>query len=369
MIKVRKRPDGRWEGRFRGPDARFRSVYAKTKGEAEKLLRAALDERDAGLAPTDGRLTTGAYLERWLATSVRMRCKPRTVASYEETVRRYIAPHVGSVPLVKLRPEHVRAMLAALAATSLSPTTQRYAYSVLRIALGRAVKEEVIHRNPAVLVDPPAKARATITPLTLEQTQAFLRSLEGDRLAALYITAIGTGLRQGELLALRWDEDVDLDDAVLRVRSTLERGTRAVAEPKTKESIRNVALPAFVVDALRAHRARQREEKMEHRRTWEEGGFVFTTPTGRPLDGSNVTHALHRSLDRAGLPRQRFHDLRHGHATLSLEAGVPLEVVSRNLGHSSIRTTTDTYVTIRDGRRREAADRLGAAIVGQRTAV
>lgn len=358
---IRKRKDGRFEGRFTGPDGRRHYVLAPTHKETLERLRRAMSEAEVRSKPTDGRLTVAAYLERWLETSVRPRCKPTTTASYAETVRRYITPHLGRIALAKLRPEDVRAMLAALATTNLSPTTQRYAYSVLRIALGRAYKDEVILRNVAEMVDPPAKARVTIEPLSLDDTRAFLSSLAETRLGALYTTAIATGLRQGELLALRWD-DVDLDRSLLRVRHTLERGTRTLTEPKTAGSVRDVPLSEFAVVALRGWATRQKRDRLAAGPAWEEGGLVFTTPRGRPLDGVNVTHDLQATLERAGLRRQRFHDLRHLNATLMLDAGVPIEVVSRNLGHSSIRTTVDTYGHITDERRRAAAERLDSVL-------
>lgn len=197
-------------------------------------------------------------------------------------------------------------------------------------------------RNVAVLVDPPAMARVELHPLTADEARRFLASVAGDRLGPLYTVAVATGARQGELLALRWDA-VDLDGGTLAVLGTLRRGTSDVAEPKTERSKRTLVLSAIAIAALRAQRVRQVEERLAAGRRWHDEGFVFTTSTGGPLDSRNVTQSLQHALARAGLPQQRFHDLRHAYATLMLEAGEELAVVSRSLGHSNLSTTADVY--------------------------
>lgn len=219
-----------WEARYVGADGRRHSVYRKTKGAAQEALRAALSARDHGIPPVGLKLKTADYLEEWIETSVRQRCRPRTADSYADTVRRYLIPAIGRVPLAKLQPEQIRRMLADLRARgTLSVTTVRYVRSVLRTALGQALREGKVVRNVATLVDPPAKTQRELRPLTREQVRTFLAGVAGDRLEALYVTALGTGLRQGELLALRW-QDVDLERGELTVRHTLQRFTRAGAD-------------------------------------------------------------------------------------------------------------------------------------------
>ena len=166
----------------------------------------------------------------------------------------------------------------------------------------------------------------------------LLQSIEGDRLEALYVAAIGLGLRQGELLGLRWS-DLDLDSGTLTVRSSLSRETRILAEPKTERSRRTLRIPGAVNDALRDHRRRQLEDRIAAGSRWVENDYVFTTHQGRPLMARNVLRYLHARLAEADLPRQRFHDLRHCYATLMLEDGEELAVVSRSLGHSQLATT------------------------------
>jgi integrase len=270
-------------------------------------------------------------------------------------VNAYIVPSLGRIPLAKLEPEHVAAMLAQLRGTrgALSATTIRYVYAVFRIALGRAVKQGKVRRNVCTLIDPPARRRHELRPLTREQVRGLLDGIRGDRLEALYVAALGTGLRQGELLALRW-QDVDLEAGYLIVRHTLQRGTREFAEPKTQHSRRTVRLPMTVRQVLSEHRSRQAVVPMS--------GLIFTTAKGTPLDSRNVTRYLQRHLARLGLPAQRFHDLRHAFATLALESGADLHDVARGLGHTTIRTTADTYGHFTDAMAQRLADRLDEAL-------
>lgn len=366
---IRKRSDGRWEGRYVGPDGRKHSVYARKEGDVRRLLREAVAQSDAGLAPVSHRLTVAAYLDRWLADSVEPRLRPRTVDSYRETCRRYIAPAIGGVAVAKLERAHIQRMVADLTARGdLSPTTVRYAYSVLRIALGRAVKDGVVHRNVAELVDPPRKSTVEMRPLTGEQVRHFLDATADDRFGPLYALAVATGMRQGELLALRWD-DVDLEARTLDVRHSLQRRSRVLAEPKTQRGRRRLVLGESALDALRTQASRQRRARIAAGRSWHDEGLIFTTGEGRPLDGANVTHGLQVALERLGLPRQRFHDLRHAHATLMLEAGEELAVISRTLGHADLSTTADIYSHLTRAMQERSAARMDSILAPRRAVV
>lgn len=210
------------------------------------------------------------------------------------------------------------------------------------LVLGLIVGVSALIGSFAGPVDLPTRVNHEISPLTGDQVTTFLDATDGVRLGALYITAIGTGLRQGELLALRWS-DVDLDSGLLAVRYTLQIPTRDLAEPKTDRARRTLRLPGAVVDGLRAHRTRQLSERIAAGSRWVDLDYVFATRQGRPLMARNVLRDLHRYLKAAGLPRQRFHDLRHAYATLLLEDGEELGVISRTLGHSQISTTADVY--------------------------
>jgi len=216
---------------------------------------------------------------------------------------------------------------------------------VLHKALDQAVSDGLIPRNAAKGVKVPQAKRKEIRPLTPEQSKALLEAARGDRLEALYVLAHNTGLRQGELLALKW-EDVELEDAVLRVRRTLTRtgGKVDVGPPKTNKSRRSIGLTTSAVEALRDHLVRQLEEMEEMGSLYHPGGLVFANESGGIINPSNLRNrSFTRLLERAGLPKIRFHDLRHTCATLLLTKNVNPKIVSEMLGHSSISITLDTY--------------------------
>lgn len=236
---------------------------------------------------------------------------------------------------------------------------------MLRDALNCALRWGFIQRNAATLVDPPRISRTEVRPLTREQTRQFLDAVAGDRFESLYLVAIATGLRQGELLGLQWN-DVDLNGGTVRVRHSLQRvtGTLTLVEPKTERSRRTVKLPAIALSALHAQRRRQAEARLLAGSRWRDSGFVFATTIGTPLDATNVTHAFRRALLKAGLPRQRFHDLRHTAASLLLLQGVHPRVVMDVLGHSQISLTMNTYAHVMPALQHEAADRMDSVLRG-----
>ncbi len=367
-----QRKDGRWEAAMTlatvdGKPKR-KSFYGRTKAEAMRQMRAAQREHEAGLPVHVGRQTVRQYMDHWLAEVVKPSVRPGTYASYASYVRLHINPNLGHHQLAKLTPQHVQAFLNSRTEAGLSPRTVQYIRAILRRALGQAMKWGLVARNVATLVDPPRSRRSEVRPLTPDQARLFLEAVRGDRLEALYVVAVALGLRQGEVLGVRW-EDVDLEAGNLRVRHALQRvgGKLQLVEPKTERSRRTVDLPAPAIDALRAHRDRQAFERSFAADRWQEWGLVFTGPKGTPLDGTAVTKRLQRILAASGLPRQRFHDLRHCCASLLLAQNVPARVVMEILGHSQITLTMNTYSHVMPTAQREAAA-LMARILGDQAA-
>jgi integrase len=236
---------------------------------------------------------------------------------------------------------------------------------VLRRALVTAERWGMVTRNVAKLVGTPRVDRHEITPLTPEQAKVLIESAADDRHRALYVTALGTGLRQGELLALRW-EDVDLDAGTLRVRHGLANvdGKLTLQAPKTDRSRRSLVLPEAVTVALRAHRTRQLMDWLAAGSRWVDSGHVFASMRGTPYHAATVTRAFQAALTRAGLPRVRFHDLRHSAATFLLAQGFTLEDVKNMLGHSTIVLTSNTYGHVLEQRKRELARGMDAVLGG-----
>jgi integrase len=225
--------------------------------------------------------------------------------------------------------------------------------------LGQALKWDLVVRHIATLTEPPHSVRTPVEPLNATQVAQLLAATKDDRLGPLIHVAIATGLRQGELLGLRW-EDVDLAQGTLRVRHAMQRidGVPTFIEPKTQRSRRVVALPPSAVAALTVQHDRQVFVRQAAGAAWQEWHLVFASAVGTPLNPSNVTHHLQAVLAEAGLPRQRFHDLRHCCASLLLTQNVPARVVMEQLGHSQIALTMNTYSHVMPAMQREAADRM-----------
>ncbi len=358
---ITQRADGRWEARISLPAGKRKTLYGKTRKDVRDKLAAAQRDLANGLTPANNRQQLGPFLDQWLETVVRPTLRPRTYESYQSLARVHIKPALGHRPLAKLEPQELQAFLNAKHTSGLSASTVKYIHAVLHRALGQAVRWGTIPRNAAALVTPPRVVHAEVKVWNPDEAAAFLDAISGHRLEALYSVALAVGLRQGEALGLRWDE-VDLTRATLTVKHQLQRldGEFRLVETKTARSRRTVALPAFAVDTLRAHRARQLEDRLLAGSDWrgDEWGLVFMTMRGTPLDAKNVTHRFQDLLSRLGIARMRFHDLRHACASLMLAQGEHPRVVMETLGHSQISMTMNTYSHVTPSLQRDAADRM-----------
>jgi integrase len=316
---------------FTGPNGRPARKYlnARTAKDARAKLAGAQRALEDGRSIIGDKLTVGRYMGQWLEAT-RPKVRATTWHGYAAIVARHIDPAIGGIPLTRLTPVQVDAMLRELLDAGKAPRTVLQVRAILRRALGQAVRWGLVGRNVATLVDPPRVERFEISPLTPEEARAFLLHVHGDRLEALYLAAIATGLRQGELFGLRWP-DLDLKAGTLAVRHALQRlgGDVKLVEPKTTRSRRTLRLPASEAVALREHRRRQLEERIAAGPAWEGEAWdlVFANTIGGPLDSRNVMQRFQRTLAAAGLRRLRFHDLRHSAATLLLLQGVPARVV------------------------------------------
>jgi integrase len=296
---------------------------------------AACADADKGLVYDAGKLAVGEYLKLWLSDSVRDTVRQRTYEGYEHMVERHISPALGCVKLSNLTPTHVRGLYREKLDAGLSPRTVRYAHTTLNKALSQAVADGLIPRNAAASVKRPQPRKTEIRPLDTEQVRTLLETVSGDRLEALYVVAVTAGLREGELLALRW-EDVDLEAGRIRVRRTAsEARTGLVYEMPKRSRPAQVRLGQKATQSLRAHRKRQLEERMEKAGLWEDHGLVFSSEVGTPLGARNLQRGFKIRLKRAGLPDIRFHDLRHTCATVLLGQGVNPKFVQELLQRCS----------------------------------
>ena len=345
-----------------------------TKKAAQQAARLAEQMVADGSYIEPTRQTLAEYLTTEWLPAVRSQVRPTTWGHYEGNVRRHVIPRIGGLLLNRVSATDLEALYADLlkggrtdGSGGLSPRSVGHVHRVLRKALADAVRVGKLNRNAAALARPPSVPHQEMLVWSPEQLRQFIGHLQRtqNRLLALWLLAATTGLRRGEILGLRW-QDVDLDAGRVNIVQTLTVADRVVrfGEPKTARGRRSLALDGVTVRALRVHRKQQAEERLAWGPVWQDVGLVFTREDGRHIDPYWPTHALHRLAREAGLPRIRFHDLRHSYATAALAAGISPKVVSDRLGHATISLTLDTYSHVLPAHDQEAADRVAALIVG-----
>jgi integrase len=368
------RKDGRYAGHFTLANGKRRTVYGKSPAEVRAKLKAELKKIEDGLdvgAPTQ---TLAAFLASWLEDSAQ-RVRPKTLRTYGDLLRLHVVPELGAIRLDRLSAQQVAGLLRAKHAGGLSAKTVAHIRATLRAALNQAVRWRLIAHNPAAAVDPPRIPHKPVRVLTPDEARLVLATAaqpyrptpksepRHDRHEALWVVALSLGLRQAEVLGLRW-QDIDLEAGTLRVAHALNRidGTLTLTEPKTERSRRTLPISRRVKDSLTAHRDRQAFARAAAGEAWQERGFVFASAIGTPLQPRNVLRDWYKLLKRAGLPRRPFHATRHTFASLLIDDGMPLRVVMELLGHSQISTTANIYGHVFNEALREAADAMDRAL-------
>ena len=290
-------------------------------------------------------------------------------------IRHHLAPALAHLPLQDLRPDHIQRLYNQTIDKGLSPGTVHGIHVVLRAALKQAVRLGLVIHNVTDAVTLPRSQPRKISPMTLAQVRHLLSVAKQDRLFPVVFLALGTDMRRGELLALRW-QDVNLDTGVLHVRQAFAlvwmhnpdkaaRKTRLLLqEPKTEHSRRAIPIPESIIDEMRHHKARQAQGKLLMGQAYQDDGLVFAEPDGRPIFPGTLTRRFKRLLGQAGLSPMRWHDIRHSFATLLLEQGEHPKTVQVILGHSKVSTTLDTYSHVSLDLEKRAAARLNASLQG-----
>lgn len=356
---TRCKSDGLYMARYTvqtATGAKRRTIYGKTCGEVSEKLTKAMADRDGGLVYDAGSMTVGEYMSGWLRDSLRGTVRASTVERHEINIRVHIIPTLGRLKLKALTPANVRGLHCEKLDEGLSSATVRKIHSTLHKALAQAVADGLLPRNAAD-VKAPRPAPKEMRPLSEDEARRLLDAAsassanpngEADPFEALYVLAITTGLRRGELLALRW-EDADLERGTLRVGRSLtrEKGRYLMGDTKTKKGRRRVNLTPRTVTALKAHRKRQLEERVRYAGLHEDRGLIFATQTGAIVSPENlVKRSFKPLLKRAGLPEIRFHDLRHTCATTLLGRSVHSKLVQELPGHATVaRPSTPTLTT------------------------
>lgn len=373
--QIRKRKESWAVVLYLGIDPRTKKkVYKwfshKTRHEAEAHLTQLLAQVQAGGGIPPTRLRLGEFLEQWLHDYAESHVSPTTLRTYQDIVRVHVIPALGHVPLSRLSPHSIQRYLSEkLREGRLSPTTLQHHYRILHEALGHAVRWGSLVRNPCELVDNPKRRHVEMRVLDEEQVRLFLAEAKrSSQYYCLYLTAILTGMRQGELLGLRW-KDVDFTLETVSIQQTFYRlGKQALfKEPKTQKSRRTVSLSPVLVEELRRLRNAQGDQRKRFGSAYQDNGLVFCQPNGMPLHGNNINRRdLKQILKRAGVPRIRFHDLRHSHASHLLKQGTNPKVVQERLGHSSPAFTLSVYSHVLPGMQNEAARRLEETLLGRK---
>jgi integrase len=334
--------------------------------DAHKARTARLAELHRGVNTDPSRQPVSEYLTDWLRARSHS-IRPSTQRTYRVLIERAIVPHLGAHLLPKLAPSHIRAWHAAMG-KRFAPATAHQAHVTLSMALGDAVDDGALSRNVARLVPAPTIPAAERVVWTLDQAAAFLAAAERDEWGPLWRVALLTGLRCGELRALTW-EDVDLSARTLTVRRTVtvdERGHAMIGPAKSAASIATVELDASCVTALRRQKQRCRELQLAAR-SWDAGGYVFVRPDGQPLAKTTMQRRLRLLCEASGVPVVGMHALRHACGTLLYDQTHDLKVVQQRLRHANVRITGDLYVHEIQGRSRDAAEGLAAALAAVAT--
>lgn len=352
---ILQRRDGRWQVSLQVNGVR-RTVYATTERKARAKLRNLQRQADSDGQLTDGgRRTVSDLVEAWLSSASNL--KPTTKEQYRLFFDTYALAPFGDVRLEKVSPNALQRLYA-----SLSPAVGLRVHRVLHRAFAVAVLWRWLPSNPCDSVLKPTYKANRPTLWTREELDAFLSATEGDWLHPLWVLLLGTGCRLGEALALRWDS-VGRGVAVT-IDGTLHRldGDWVVGEPKTPSAVRTVMLPAAVTDALQRQKAQQDAWKDAAGCNWHDNGLVFTGKTGKPLFASTPQHAMKRTCARLDLPPVTPHGLRHLHASLLLDEGVPVTAVSTRLGHANANVTMKIYAHALPGQDVRAAQAIGKVL-------
>jgi integrase len=359
---IHKLPNGRWRGQVSHEGHRLSKVF-HTQRECQEWVRKNHNQIEDGMTYTSTKLTLGEYMQGWL-TNAKATKRRSTWIHYEQLFRVYITPHLGSMKLKDLRTDKIQGFYNSLLEKDVGVYTIRKIHAILHSALQQAVKTGSINRNPADFSDPPQKPIQEMAILNENQVSQMLVTAKGHRWEALYQLAIVTGMRESELLGLKWI-DLDWIRHTLKIERQLQRPTGNGVEfipPKTRYGKRSIALGQQTIQVLRAHYERQQAERLAAGETWVEYGLIFTTSNGTPIHQRNLQRDFKALIRQAGLPPIRFHDLRHTAASLMMNHDVPVIVVSRRLGHARASITMDVYGHLIPSMQTEAAELMDGLV-------
>jgi integrase len=333
--------------------------YFKTQKEANTWRLKAIEQRRQGLDFAASKVKLEQFLDDWLVVA-KSSVRPNTHYQYAQIVRDHIKPGLGKVLLKDLRPDQVQFLYTSKLKNGVSPRTTQMIHAVIHRALNHALQLGLVVRNVSDSVTRPKVPRKEMQTLEDYEVRRLIEAAESPQMEVMFWVAVTTGLRQGEILGLKWS---DLNGETRRIHIQRQVQRRAgeglvFCEPKSASGRRVIVLGQSIIEKLRSYKNTQEKDRMRMGNKWQENDLIFPSPIGTPLDPSNVVKAYKRSLEKAGLPKLRFHDLRHTAATLMLQEDINPKIVQERLGHSDISLTLNTYSHVLPHMQEEAAEKM-----------
>ncbi|MEH7417384.1 tyrosine-type recombinase/integrase [Neobacillus drentensis] len=333
-----------------------------TKAEAEKALTKVLNEVNEGTFFDPQKVTVSEYFQMWFKerkSSVERTTYNNQLAFYDI----YIAPRMAKLKMDEITPIFLQNYVNDLLEfTTLKPSTIHKLIDVLKVAFKKAVKLKIIKENPAYLVDLPKIKKTEMNVWDIDEVNFFLGQVSNVKRPSQYITAyllaIFTGMRQGEILGLRW-RDIDFENKIIYIRQTLSHDGKELRNAaKTKSSLRSITIPEALIQQLKKERKKCNENKLKHSKVYEDNDLVICTKLGRPVQPSNLIRGFKKDVKKVELPVIRFHDLRHTHATMLISQNINPKIISERLGHARIGITLDIYSHVLPSMQQEVATKL-----------
>lgn len=338
---IHQRDNGTWRAQV-SLDGQRLSFTAKTRRECQNWLKKTLEQIDDGLSFTSTTVLLGDFLRLWLKNT-QSSIRYTTWSHYEILIRLHVLPHLGSVKIKDLQADQIQRFYNHLLSNDVGTYTVIKIHTMLHSALEQAVKTGLAIRNATDAVIPPSDPAREMKILVESQVSQLLIATRGSRMEALLHLAVSTDMRQMEILGLKWG-DIDWIRKTLKVERQLDREEGVqFAPPKTRNGRRTIVLGGRSIEVLRQHYDRQNDDRMKAGENWTEYGLIFTSANGTPIHYRNLLRDFKKLLEVAGLPENRFHDLRHTAASIMLNHGIPVIIISRRLGHSKPSITLDIY--------------------------
>jgi integrase len=338
-----RRKDGLWCAQV-SLDGHRLTKYGKTQRECHDWIKEMLGKIDTGLTYESTHITLESFINTWL-NGKKLSRRERTVFQYRKIAENYILPNLGKMRIQDIRPVHIQRMYSTFKERGTGARTLQLVHAVLHNVLDQAVREGALSHNPADSVERPRWEHKEFKTFTEDEVRQFLLATAGHRHEALFYLALTTGMREGELLGLKW-ADPDWSKGVLNIQRQLQRIEHKglfFVPPKTKAGRRQIKLGQGMLDRLAEHRKRQDREREEAGSRWQDNDLIFPSSIGTPFEGHRIWDEFKELLAKAGLPDMRFHDLRHTALSLLMDMGIAVTTIQQRAGHSKASVTTDIY--------------------------